>query len=58
MDHTPVDLIVVDEAGRRPVGRPWLTLAVDVDSRIVAGFLISLDPPCMSISLGDFSPPP
>ncbi len=46
MDHTPVDLIVVDEAVRRPVGRPWLTLAMDVDSRMVAGFLISLDPPC------------
>jgi putative transposase len=45
IDHTPVDLIVVDEAVRRPVGRPWLTLAMDVDSRMVAGFLISLDPP-------------
>ena len=28
------------------IGRPWLTLAMDVDSRMVAGFLISLDPPC------------
>jgi len=46
MDHTLVDLIVVDEAARRPIGRPWLTLAMDVDSRMVAGFLISLDPPC------------
>lgn len=46
MDHTPVDLIVVDEIARRPIGRPWLTLAMDVDSRMVAGFLVSLDPPC------------
>jgi putative transposase len=46
IDHTPVDLILVDEAGRRPIGRPWLTLAMDVDTRLVAGFLISLDPPC------------
>jgi hypothetical protein len=36
MDHTPVDLILVDEAARRPIGRPWLTLAMDVDSRMVA----------------------
>jgi hypothetical protein len=28
------------------IGRPRLTLAMDVDSRMVAGFLISLDPPC------------
>lgn len=46
MDHTLVDLIVVDEVARRPIGRPWLTLAIDVDTRTVAGFLISLDPPC------------
>jgi putative transposase len=46
MDHTPMDLILVDEAAREPIGRPWLTLAMDVDSRMVAGFLISLDPPC------------
>ena len=46
MDHTPVDLILVDEAARKPIGRPWLTLAMDVDTRMVAGFLISLDPPC------------
>ena len=46
IDHTPVDLILVDEAVRRPIGRPWLTLAMDVDTRLVAGFLISLDPPC------------
>jgi putative transposase len=46
MDHTPVDLILVDEAARRPIGRPWLTLAMDVDTRMVAGFLIFFDPPC------------
>src|SRR5262249_4630616 len=46
IDHTPVDLILVHEAVRRPVGRPWLTLAMDVHTRLVAGFLISLDPPC------------
>ena len=51
IDHTPVDLIVVDEAYRKPIGRPWLTVAIDVHSRCIAGFLLSFDPPC-STSVG------
>ncbi len=46
IDHTPVDLILVDDASRQPVGRPWLTVAIDVMSRCVAGFLVAFDPPC------------
>lgn len=38
IDHTPVDVIVVDQQNRRPIGRPWLTLAIDVRTRMVAGF--------------------
>jgi putative transposase len=45
IDHTPVDIIVVDEVDRRPVGRPYLTLAIDVFSRMVAGVYLSMDPP-------------
>ena len=45
IDHTPVDLILVDDLHRRPVGRPWITLAMDVFSRMVAGFYVSFDPP-------------
>jgi putative transposase len=30
IDHTPVDLIVVDEQSRRPIGRPYLTLAISM----------------------------
>ena len=45
IDHTPVDLILVDDVYRRPVGRPWITLAIDVFSRMVAGFYVSFDPP-------------
>jgi putative transposase len=45
IDHTPVDLILVDDVHRRPVGRPWVTLAIDVFSRLVAGFSVSFDPP-------------
>lgn len=45
IDHTPVDIILVDETYRKPLGRPYLTVAIDVYSRCVAGFLLSLDPP-------------
>ena len=45
VDHTPVDVIVVDEEDRLPIGRPWLTLAIDVASRVVAGFTVSLEAP-------------
>jgi len=46
IDHTLVDVIVVDSSSRVPVQRPWLTLAIDVCSRCVAGFHLSLEPPC------------
>jgi putative transposase len=45
IDHTLLDILVVDELYRQPVGRPWITLAIDVYSRMVVGFYISLDPP-------------
>jgi len=34
IDHTLVDVIVVDEIDREPIGRPWLTLAIDVATRM------------------------
>ncbi|WP_100962011.1 Mu transposase C-terminal domain-containing protein [Bosea sp. FBZP-16] len=45
VDHTLVDVIVVDSTTRRPIQRPWLTLAIDVCSRCVAGFHLTLEPP-------------
>lgn len=45
IDHTPMDIIVVDEVYREPVGKPYITMAIDVYSRMVVGFYISLDPP-------------
>lgn len=52
IDHTPADLILVDDRYRRPIGRPWITVAIDVFSRMVAGFYVSLDPPgAMSVGL-------
>jgi putative transposase len=52
IDHTQVDLLLVDDRSRRPVGRPWITLAIDVFSRMVAGFYISFDRPgAMAVGL-------
>jgi putative transposase len=45
IDHTLVDIFVVDAVHRRPIQRPWLTLAIDVASRMVAGFYLSLEAP-------------
>lgn len=45
IDHTPLDVIVVDEVHRKPIGRPYLTLAIDVYSRMVAGLYVTLDAP-------------
>lgn len=45
IDHTKMDIILVDDIHRRPIGRPWITLAIDVFSRMVAGFYVSFDPP-------------
>lgn len=45
IDHTPVDLILVDDIYRKPIGRPYLTLAMDVYSRMITGYYLSFDPP-------------
>lgn len=45
IDHTPVDVIVVDDIHRKPINRPWLTTAIDVYSRMIVGFYITLDHP-------------
>jgi len=45
IDHTLVDVIVVDSLTRKPIRRPWLTLAIDVCTRCVTGFHLSLEPP-------------
>ena len=45
IDHTRVDLILVDEYYRKPYKRPWITVAIDVFSRMVVGFYLSFDTP-------------
>jgi putative transposase len=45
IDHTPMDIVVVDSLYRQPLGKPYLTLATDVATRCVLGFVISFVPP-------------
>lgn len=45
IDHTVVDVIVVDERDRLPVGRPYVTAAIDVCSRCVVGLVVMLEAP-------------
>ena len=45
MDHSLMDVMIVDSTRRHTIGRPWLTLAIDAYSRMVTGFYISLENP-------------
>lgn len=52
VDHTKVDVIVVDDDARLPIQRPWLTLLIDVATRMVTGYYLSLEhPSATSIAL-------
>lgn len=51
IDHTIVDLIVVDERDRQPIGRPYLTIAIDVFTRCVSGMVVTLEAPS-AVSVG------
>ncbi|EDV9406556.1 Mu transposase C-terminal domain-containing protein [Enterobacter hormaechei] len=51
IDHTVIDLIVVDERDRQPIGRPYLTIAIDVFTRCVVGTVVTLEAPS-AVSVG------
>ncbi len=51
IDHTIIDLIVVDELDRQPIGRPYLTLAIDVYTRCLVGMVVTLEAPS-AVSVG------
>lgn len=48
IDHTPADVILVDDVYRKPIGRPYITVAIDVYSRMIVGYYISLDAPSVT----------
>lgn len=45
IDHTKVDVTLVDEDTREEIGRPFITVAIDVFSRMIYGFYISYEAP-------------
>lgn len=45
LDHALVDLMLVDRQLRLPIGRPWLTVAIDCRTRVVAGLHLGFEPP-------------
>ena len=51
IDHTVIDLIVVDERHRLPIGRPYITVAIDVFCRCIVGLVVTLEAPS-ALSVG------
>ncbi|MNF64159.1 Transposon Tn7 transposition protein TnsB [compost metagenome] len=46
MDHTQVDLLLVDELDRnRIIGRPWVTMIICVLTKVIVGFYLTLRHP-------------
>jgi len=45
VDHTPVDVMVVEQGTRQSIGRPWITVVFDIATRAVLGFHVSLEAP-------------
>jgi len=49
IDHTELDVMLVDEETGLCVSRPTLSIAIDVFSRSIMGFCISYDPPSVMV---------
>ncbi|WP_347928336.1 Mu transposase C-terminal domain-containing protein [Pseudomonas helvetica] len=45
IDHTPIDVMLVDNVHRLSIGRMWLTLAICVHTRMITGYYLALDEP-------------
>lgn len=45
MDHTLVDVILCDDIDRKPLGRPWVTVLIDVYSRVILGYYLAYHAP-------------
>lgn len=48
IDHTRIDVFVVDDETFLPLGRPWLTICIDAHTRVILGFHLGFDPPSYS----------
>jgi putative transposase len=45
IDHTKMDLFVIDDESHIPLGRPWLTICIDSHTRCIMGVYIGFEPP-------------
>lgn len=45
IDHTIVNAFVVDERSFLPLGRPYLSLLIEVRHRVILGYALSFEPP-------------
>ncbi|PKO52513.1 MAG: integrase, partial [Betaproteobacteria bacterium HGW-Betaproteobacteria-21] len=45
IDHTPLDLMVIDDDAGLPLGRPYLTCCIDDNTRCMLGLHIGFEPP-------------
>lgn len=44
-DHTKVDMMVIDDQTKLPLGRPWLTTIIDVYTKMILGIYLSFHRP-------------
>lgn len=45
IDHTKLDVFVLDDETLMPLGRPWVTVCIDCHTRCILGVWISFTPP-------------
>jgi len=45
IDHTQLDIELISSRNGKPMGRPWLSLAIDAWSRRIVAFYLTYDPP-------------
>jgi len=49
IDHTLVDVVVTDAENRIPLGRPWITAAIDEYTKAILGFYLSFEHPSATV---------
>ncbi|WP_256671817.1 transposase family protein [Pseudomonas sp. 18058] len=45
MDHTLVDVMLLSDDRKNIIGRPWWTVAIDIKTRVILGYYVSLHVP-------------
>jgi putative transposase len=48
IDHQELDIEIIDENTGLPLGRPWISLAIDVYSRVIWSMYVGMEPPSIN----------